>query len=298
LYILTPTQPYSFPLSLKRLQDMPRQIIGRVEEGPVYVRALEQDGRLGLVRIAAAPPGSPTVDTAPGALVLDMQGDLEPGAVLKAARRAFSLDLDLTAFHRHMAKADPVITALAGKYLGARPIGAFDLFESLIFSIIAQQITMSFAFTLKESLVALAGGTYGGYPAFPSPQSVAKLDYDDLTARKYTRKKAEYIIDIARAITEGRLDLEAEVARPFDEAVKSLTTLRGVGRWTAECLLMDAGAPDAFPAGDIGIRNAVQRYYGLDHQPTEAEVREIGRPWAPYGALTCFYLWLGLLDKG
>jgi DNA-3-methyladenine glycosylase II len=296
LYILTPTQPYSFPLSLKRLQDMPRQIIGRVEEGPAYVRALEQHGRLGLVRITAASPGSGSDGL--GALALDLQGDLEPGAVAAAARRAFSLDLDLQAFHRHMAAADPVIATLAQKYPGARPIGAFDLFESLVFSIIAQQITMSFAFTLKESLVALAGGTYQGYPAFPSPQSVARLTYDDLTARKYTRKKAEYIIDIARAITEGRLDLEAEVARPFDQAVKSLTTIRGVGRWTAECLLMDAGAPDAFPAGDIGIRNAVQRYYGLDHQPTEAEVREIGRPWAPYGALTCFYLWLGLLDKG
>ena len=289
MYKLTPTQPYSFSLSLKRLQDLPRQIIGRVEEGPCYVRALEQDGKVGLVRITAAPEG---------ALDVQVDGDLEPEAVLKAVRRAFSLDLDLAAFQRHMDAADPVIAGIARKYSGARPIGAFDLFESLAFSIIAQQITMSFAFTLKESLVELAGKSFGGYPAFPSAAAVARLDYEDLTARKYTRKKAEYIIDIARAITAGQLDLEAAVARPFDEAVKGLTALRGVGRWTAECLLMDAGASDAFPAGDIGIRNAVQRYYGLDHQPTEAEVRDLGKPWAPYGALTSFYLWLGLLDKG
>lgn len=289
MHTLMPTQPYSFSLSLKRLQDLPRQIIGRVEAGPSYVRALEQDGRLGLVRVTSGPDGT---------LSVQLQGDLKSGAVLASIRRAFSLDLDLRAFQAHMDAADPVIAGLARRYAGARPIGAFDLFESLTFSIIAQQITMAFAFTLKESLVELAGRRFAGYPAFPSAASVAKLDYSDLTAQKYTRKKAEYIIDIARAITEGRLDLEAEVARPFDDAVKSLTTLRGVGRWTAECLLMDAGAPDAFPAGDIGIRNAVQRYWGLDHQPTEAEVREIGRPWAPWGALTCFYLWLGLLDRG
>lgn len=289
MYNLTPTQPYSFSLSLKRLQDLPRQIIGRVEAGPSYVRALEQDGRLGLVRIA---------DAGDGSLAVCIRGDLEPQAVLTAARRAFGLDLDLAAFSRHMDAADPVIAGIARKYSGARPIGAFDLFESLIFSIIAQQITMSFAFTLKEALVALAGRSFDGYPSFPSPRSVAALDYSDLTARKYTRKKAEYIIDIARAVSDGRLDLEGAVARPFGEAVSTLTALRGVGRWTAECLLMDAGAQDAFPAGDIGIRNAVQRFYGLDHQPAEAEVRELGRPWAPYGALTCFYLWLGLLDKG
>ncbi|HWI65067.1 MAG TPA: DNA-3-methyladenine glycosylase [Symbiobacteriaceae bacterium] len=289
MHKLTPTQPYSFPLSLKRLQDLPRQIIGRVEAGPSYVRALEQDGRVGLVRLT---------DTGDGTLAVEIRGDLEPSAVLAAIRRAFSLDLDLASFQRHMEAADPVIAGIARKYSGARPIGAFDLFESLVFSIIAQQITMSFAFTLKESLVELAGRTFEGYPAFPSPASVAKLDYSDLTARKYTGKKAEYIIDIARAIVAGQLDLEAAVARPFDEAVRTLTALRGVGRWTAECLLMDAGAPDAFPAGDIGIRNAVQRFYGLDHQPTEAEVREIGKPWAPFGALTSFYLWLGLLDKG
>ncbi|HWI52394.1 MAG TPA: DNA-3-methyladenine glycosylase [Symbiobacteriaceae bacterium] len=289
MYKLTPTQPYSFPLSLKRLQDLPRQIIGRVEEGPCYVRALEQDGRVGLVRITAAPAGQ---------LRVQIDGDLEPEAVLSAIRRAFSLDMDLAAFQQHMETADPVIAGIARKYSGARPIGAFDLFESLAFSIIAQQITMSFAFTLKEALVELAGKRFADYPAFPSAAAVARLNYEDLTARKYTRKKAEYIIDIARAIAAGQLDLEAAVARPFDEAVKGLTALRGVGRWTAECLLMDAGAPDAFPAGDIGIRNAVQRYYGLDHQPTEAEVRDLGKPWAPYGALTSFYLWLGLLDKG
>jgi len=237
-------------------------------------------------------------DGGDGSLAVEIRGDLEPSAVLGAVRRAFALDLDLAAFQRHMDAADPVLAGIARRYSGARPIGAFDLFESLAFSIIAQQITMSFAFTLKEALVELAGGMFGGYPAFPSAQSVAKLEYSDLTGRKYTRKKAEYIIDIARAVTAGQLDLDAAVAQPFEAAVKALTAIRGVGRWTAECLLMDAGAPDAFPAGDIGIRNAVQRFYGLDHQPAEAEVRELGRPWAPYGALTSFYLWLGLLDKG
>lgn len=289
MYYLEPTEPYSFPFSLKRLQDLPRQIVARVEPGPAYVRAVARGNRAGLVRVTTAPDGR---------LAVELQGDLEPDGVLAALRQTFNLDLQLDAFYRHMNANDPVMAALAQKYAGARPIGAFDLWESLAFSIIAQQITMSFAFTLKESLVRLGGQGYGGYPAFPEPAVVARLAYEDLTALKYTRKKAEYIVDLARAIAEGRLSLQALVALPFDQAVAELVKLRGVGRWTAECLLMDAGAPDAFPAGDIGIRNAVQRFYGLDHQPTEAEVRDLGRPWAPYSALACYYLWLGLLDRG
>jgi DNA-3-methyladenine glycosylase II len=281
-------QPYSLEMSLKRVQDMPRQVVGRVEPGPVYVRALEHGGRLGLVRVR---PG-------PDALDVEVLGELDPAETLALVRKAFALDLDLAAFHAHMDAADPVMAALARKYLGARPIGTFSLWEALAWSIIGQQVNVSFAYSLKETLVRLGGAEFGGYPAFPAPERVAVIPYEALQAEKYSRKKAEYLIDIARAITEGRLDLASHVALPFDDAVTQLVKLRGVGRWTAECLLMDAGAPDAFPAGDIGIRNAMQRFYGLDHQPTEAEVRELGRVWAPFSALACYYLWLGLLDKG
>jgi len=213
-------------------------------------------------------------------------------------RRAFSLDLDLAAFHRHMEEQDPVMHGLARRFFGARPILAFDLWESLAWSIIGQQINMSFAYMLKESLVRLCGRSFGGYPAFPGPEAVAALQYEDLQAEKYTRRKAEYVIDLARAIAERRLDLDAVVALPYEEAVAALCKLRGVGRWTAECVLMDAGAPDSLPADDIGVRNAVQRYYGLDRQPTGAEVRELSRNWAPWRSLTTFYLWLAITSEG
>jgi DNA-3-methyladenine glycosylase II len=291
LYLLQPEQPFSFTTSLKRLLNMPRQIVARVEPGPagpVYVRALEQGARLGLVRVWEEG----------GALAVDIRGDLVPEQTLAQVRRSMGLDLDLGAVHEHMAAADPVMAGLFRKYAGARPIVTFTHWEALAWSIIGQQINIAFAFSLKESLCRIAGAVYNGYPAFPEPERVAAIPYEALQAAKFTRRKAEYIVDIARAIAEGRLDLPRLAGLPYEEAVPSLVKLRGVGRWTAECLLMDAGAPDAFPAGDIGIRNAIQQFYGLDHQPTEPEVRELGRPWAPYSALACYYLWLGLLDKG
>lgn len=287
MYILQPPEPYSFELSLKRLQDMPRQVVARVESGPVYVRALDQGGRLGLVRIHQQK----------GGLVVSMEGDLDPEVTLMQIRRAFALDLDLAGFYQQVGKFDPVMADLTQRYFGDRPISPCNLWESLAWAIIGQQITVSFAYTLKEALVRLGGRTFNGYPAFPGPERVAALRYEELQAEKYARRKAEYLIDIARAIAAGSLDLESLAALPFEEAVGGLVKLRGVGRWTAESLLMDAGRLEAFPADDVGIRNAVQRFYGLDHQPTPTEVRALGRAWSPYTSLACFYLWLGLRDS-
>lgn len=288
MYPLEPVRPYSLSLSLKRLVDLPPQVVAQVEAGPVYVRALELDGRRGLVRVREEG----------GAVVAEIDGDLDPARTVTAVRRAFHLDLDLTAFHRHMASADPVMAELAQRYLGAKPIAPFSLWEALARAIIAQQVNIAFASSLEASLVRLAGVAYQGRPAFPGPAAVADLRYEQLQADKYSRRKAEYLIDSARAIAGGRLDLDELVSRPYEEAIQALVQLRGVGRWTAECLLMDAGAPDGFPAEDIGIRNAVRRFYGLEHQPSGEEVRELGRRWSPFNALACFYLWLALLDRG
>ncbi len=288
-YLLKPTEPYSLSYSLKRLQDMPRQVLSRVEEGPSLVRALAQGERVGLVRIR---------DAGVHGLRVTLEGELEPVSALAGVRQALALDLDHGDFLRQMDQADPVIARLARTYLGARPIAPFSHWESLAWTVIAQQVNLSFAFAMKESLVRLGGQGYQGYPAMPSPERVARLPYEALQAEKYSRRKAEYVIDLARAIAEGSLDLAVTMALPFSEAVDRLVALRGVGRWTAECVAIDAGHLDALPAGDIGIRNAVQRFYGLDHQPTEVEVRTLGRAWAPYSGLACYYLWLGLLDRG
>lgn len=287
-YLVRPTQPYSFHQSLRRLQDLPRQVLSHIREGLVFERALEQTGSLGLVRIWASGE----------ALSVEIRGGLEPGATLDQVRRAFSLDLDLTAVHRHMAEADPIMSGLMERFYGARPILPFDLWEALAWTIIGQQVNIAFAYSLKESLIRLAGRQFEGRLAFPGPETVAAFRYEDLQSQKFTRKKSEYIIDCARAVAAGTLDLEAVAALPYGAALEALVSVRGVGRWTAECVLMDAGCLDAFPADDIGIRNSVQRYYGLDRQPTGDEVRQIGRAWSPYSALACYYLWLARRSEG
>lgn len=272
--------PYDFGLSLARLSTFPRQVVARVLPGPAYVRALDLGNRVEILRVRpAGTPQSP---------LLQVEGPTGYAA------RIFSADLDTEAFAGAMAERDPVMARLAHRLRGLKPVRAASMWESLVWAILGQQVNLSFAFTLKEALVRRSGSSTGDYPAFPRPEAVAALNPEDLTALKFSRSKAAYIIDLAHAVAAGRVDLESIAALPTTEAMQALTALRGVGRWTAEVTLLDGGGHlDLLPAADIGIRNAVTLFYQLDHQATEDEVRTLGERWAPWRSLASYYLWVG-----
>lgn len=280
--------PYNFDLSLSRLRTFPRQIVARVLPEPAYARAIETGGGLAVVHVTAG-----GLDDAPHLSVSVTGAPFDAAQLTARLQRAFSANLDLDSFHRHMADADPVMAGLAERLRGLRPIQCFSAWESLVWAICGQQVNLTFAYAMKEALVRLTGQERDGFLSFPSPEAVARLSYEDLTACKFSRSKASFIIDLARAVAEGRVDPEAMVALPTEEAMAALTALRGVGRWTAEVVLLDQGHPDLLPAADIGIRNAVTLFYGLDHQASEAEVRELGQRWAPWRSLASYYLWVG-----
>lgn len=212
--------------------------------------------------------------------------------------RMFSTDVDLSNFYRHVA-GDGRIAPLTKRFAGLRIVREPDLFECLVKTIISQQLNMAFAGTLVRRFVKLAGDVLAvngeNWPVFPTPEQVAHLKYEQLQALQFNRRKAEYIIDIARKIVDGSLDLERLWHLTDEEVLDELTKLRGIGRWTVECLLLfGLGRADLLPAADIGLRNAVRRVYGLAHQPREAEVREIGRVWSPWSSYVTFYVWEAL----
>ncbi|HLO04911.1 MAG TPA: hypothetical protein VK191_17520 [Symbiobacteriaceae bacterium] len=278
---LQPTSPYSFDLSMRRLAAMPRMVLFQLAEGPSLVRAFPT----GLVRVSQAGD----------ALRVEIEGELDPAAVLPMIRHAFSLDLDHQAFLAHMAEADPAMAAQVERYRGARPIVPFTRWESLAWAVIGQQISLSAAFSLQAGVLRLAGGEWGGVPYFPDSVAVATLSYEQLRGVGFSQRKAEYLIDLARLVASGELDLAAVAALPLETAIERLAALRGIGRWTAERFLMDSGHLDAFPAADVGVRNGLIQLYGWTEKPTEEQIRAVGERWRPYRALSTYYLWLGLL---
>ena len=136
-------------------------------------------------------------------------------------------------------------------------------------------------------------GTWLG--VMPTPAQVAAMDPDVLAANQFSRQKAAYIRDISRAVVEGELDFAQVGELPQDEAVEQLRRFKGIGRWTAEYLLMRGyGARDALPAADVGLQIYVGRAYGFGRKATEAEVREIAERVKGWRGWAAFYWWTAL----
>lgn len=273
---------------MRRLASMPRQVFFQLEGESTLVRAFPT----GLVRVSSDPTNDPRH---PAPLTVQIEGALDPEALLPLVRHAFFLDLDHQAFLAHMKSADPAMGAQIQRLLGARPIVPFTRWESLSWAVIGQQISLHAAFSLQAAVMRLAGGEWGGIPYFPGPEAVARLSYEQLHQAGFSQRKAEYLIDLARLVVGGELDLSAMAALPLDCAIERLVALRGIGRWTAERFLMDAAHLDAFPAADVGVRKGLTQLYGWEEKPTEEQIRAAGERWRPYRALGTYYLWLGLL---
>jgi DNA-3-methyladenine glycosylase II len=194
---------------------------------------------------------------------------------------------------RHLSRVDPVMRALI------RQVGPYRLqpdrrrFRMLAYSIVSQQLSVKAARTIRERLVALAGGDL-------TPDSVLRLPPDKLRSAGLSRNKAAFLHDLAAAATDGRLSLEKIGRKPDEDIITELTQVKGVGRWTAQMFLMfSLGRPDVLPVGDLGIRAAMRNLYQLPELPEERQAHEIGGPWRPYATVASWYCWRSLeLPKG
>ncbi len=304
---ITPAAPYSFTTTLDYLRRSSSAVLERVSEDDVYNRAVTLHDQDVLLTVKSV--GS--VD-APR-LLLDVQGArVDEGTVAEAAalvRRIFSLDTDPAPFYALTTTSeiqnlksktpDAVFGALVQRYYGLRPVTLVSPFEALIWAIIGQQINVSFARKLKQRLVELCGGQLTvarvDYPLMPTPEAIAALDPALLAANQFSRQKSSYVIGAAEAVISGELDFALAASLPHEEAIVYLTRLRGLGRWTAEYVLMRGlNGRDSIPAADMGLRIAMGRAYGLGRNATELEVRELAERWAGWRGWAAFYWWHAL----
>lgn len=210
----------------------------------------------------------------------------------------FSLETNLLDFFEHSTH-DPKLQHLVMRLAGTRMLRDADLFSSVISSIISQQINLKFAAELKRRLWCLTGECLPidgeDFYADPTPAAVASLSYDQLRQMQYSQRKAEYVIDFARSVESGQIDLGFLATLNDEEFILHLSQARGLGRWTAECvLLFGLGRPDLLPANDVGLQKAVSNAWGLDYRITEKELRAKSAAWKPWSSWYTYYLWLSL----
>jgi 3-methyladenine DNA glycosylase/8-oxoguanine DNA glycosylase len=254
------SQPYDFEISTERFRAFGRDLANLWEDDALY-RAV--GGRE--VRIAAASGG---VDVEP------LDGETR-AAVEKLLGREFELEPFVT-----WAAGRPVLSKIVPRLAGFRPPLVPDAFEALVTSITAQQVSLHSAFAIRTRFVERLGVPVGRVYAFPTRERVAGADETELFELGFSRRKAEYVIGLARS----DLDLEALAALPDDEVRSRLVALRGLGPWTAEWFLArHLARPNAWPAGDLALRRAVDLFYGSD-------VYELGARLDPFQNLSGHYL--------
>jgi DNA-3-methyladenine glycosylase II len=163
-----------------------------------------------------------------------------------------------------------------------------DAFGALLRSIVGQQLSTKAARAIHLRMLGLFDGP-------PTPEAMLGLSEEELRGVGFSRRKVEYVHDLATHVLDGELELERFATLDDEEAIAEICAVRGLGRWTAEVfLLMHLGRPDVIVGGDLGIRKAIMVEYRLKRMPTPKEVEARAERWRPDRSLACLYLWESL----
>jgi DNA-3-methyladenine glycosylase II len=162
-----------------------------------------------------------------------------------------------------------------------------NYFRALVLSIISQQLSISAADTIAYRFTATFKPK-----KFPTPADVLKTPPSRLRAAGLSRAKAVYIKDLARNFQQNKIDIQKLKYWSDEEVISHLTTVKGIGRWTAEMfLIFTLDRPDVFSVGDLGLRNAIKKLYKLKDNATALDYNKIAEAWSPYRSTACRYLW-------
>jgi AraC family transcriptional regulator, regulatory protein of adaptative response / DNA-3-methyladenine glycosylase II len=193
---------------------------------------------------------------------------------------------------------NPLWAKIANGRQGLHLAQSASVFEGVAWAIIGQQINLAFAYRLRQRYAVLCGQAYGvvngrQMHAHPTAEATANLRYEDLTPFQFSRRKAEYLIDTARLVAAGKLDLDPQ--RPADELERDLLAVRGLGPWSVNYILMRGfGLPNCAPLGDTGLGSALQAFYQRESRPNNAETLALMATFAPYRSFATYHFWLNL----
>jgi len=196
---------------------------------------------------------------------------------------------------RHLAAADGEMAALVERtgVLEAPSLGPgetarpSDLYGALLRAIVGQQLSVIAARAIFGRLIDRFGGRT------PTPEEVLADDPDELrVAAGLSHAKVRYLRSLAEHVRDGKLDLDRLTDLEDDLVVTELTAVKGLGLWTAHMfMIFTMQRPDVLAVGDLGIRHAFERVYGIGHDPTAPEMEHIAEPWRPWRSYACRYLW-------
>lgn len=282
---------FNYDMNFQFLERSPRELLHRIETNRV-IKLLKVEDEKVLFQLK---PGT-------NKIILEfLNGSPSTSAkdfVKNYVFEWFDLDTDLRPFYA-MASKDKLLGDLVKKFYGYRIIGQPDLFESIVWAVLGQQINLQFAYTLKQRFVEQFGERLfwqdQSYFLFPKAELVAGLKHDVLLPLQFSRQKSLYTITIAETFATGEISKEKLKGLPLSEAKEILMKIKGVGNWTANYALMKTFRyPDAFPLEDAGVHNAIKNLKKMDRKPTLDEVKKLFKKYKGWEAYATLYLWKSL----
>lgn len=299
-FILEPISPFRLDLTVWILRRRPDNIVDRWD-GRAYNRILVLDGEP--VEITVTQSGSPYTPL----LTVSTNGTgagpgIEP-RITASLERLLGIHVDLREFYR-FAESNAALKNLACQFRGSKPPRFSTHFETLVNAIACQQISLTVGIRLLNRLTQAYGPAVqtqkGSFHTFPRPEDLVDVDVEELRSIGFSYQKGNYLLSLARGITDLQLNLDEIEILDDSAAIEQLCRLKGVGRWTAEYfLLRGLGRTHIFPGDDIGARNNLQRWLDLPGQLDYLRVRQALTGYERYGGLIYFHLLLkSLVEKG
>ena len=291
--VIRPTPPFDFESTA---ENQPYFRKGKDSSSDLYRRLLDVDGKLALASVTF----NGEVDEP--ALEVTLQGDDLTASDLDLARsqieRLLGADQDLQPFY-DFAKGDPVMANLVDAFFGMHQSLSLSVFETIAQAILGQQLSASVARVIRGLLLE----TYGPrlevegetHYAFPRPETIAAATVEELRGLKLSQRKAEYLhgLALAELAAPGGLDRVRDLSDA--DVISEVTSLRGVGMWSAQWVLSRAlGRPDAFPIGDLALKRIVSQLYFGGEAMTDAQLGEFSQRWSPFRSLATSYLFAAL----
>ncbi len=187
---------------------------------------------------------------------------------------------------RALARGDPVMAAIIRRYPRVHLVARGDPFHTLARSIVGQQISVKAAQSVWNKLV--------GSVLEVSPKEILLLKRHQLRACGLSERKAEYLSDLAQRFADGAVHVQRWQEMSDEEVIEDLVQVRGIGRWTAEMLLMfSLLRPDVFPLGDLGLQRGIRQAY-FKRKVSLNTMAKLGTTWRPWRSVATWYLWRSL----